>query len=122
MVVYGQLRKAQKRVKNATIHDYEIEVYEIHKVGDLTESVPFTVYDAENINRDQEDAEDEEGDGDGEDVSLFSGSDTPSGSKSPITVPRSSADLSRIPLDKLDKFIGSRSEYRPRIRVFGLLT
>jgi aspartyl-tRNA synthetase len=62
VVVYALLRKAPKRVKNATIHDYELEVYEVHKVGNLTENVPFTVYDAENINRDKEDVEDEDSD------------------------------------------------------------
>ena len=59
MVVQAKLRKAPKPVKNATVHDYELEIYEIHKLATLTENVPFTVYDAENINREKEDAEDE---------------------------------------------------------------
>ena len=99
VVVYALLRKAAKRVMNATIHDYELEVYEIHKVGDLTENVPFTVYDAENINRDKEDVDDEEL----EDSSLTSGTGTPDGSKSPVEgkFPRISTDLSRFSVDKL---------------------
>jgi hypothetical protein len=106
VVVYALLRKAAKRVKNATIHDHELEVYEIHKVGDLTENVPFTVYNAENINRDKEDVDDEEL----EDSSLLSGIDTPAdGSKSPIEgkSPRISTDLSRFSIDKLT----SRSKF-----------
>ena len=107
VVVYGLLRKAAQRVKNATIHDYELEVYEIHKVGDLTENVPFTVYDAENINRDKEEVDDEEL----EDSSLLSGNDTPDGTKSPTDAksPRISTDLSRFSIDKWT----SRSEYSP---------
>jgi hypothetical protein len=109
VVVYAMLRKAPKRVKNATIHDHELEVYEIHKVGDLTESVPFTVYDAENINRDKEEVDDEEI----EDASLMSdANNTPSGAKSPaddLNKPsRTSTDLSRFSLDKLTG--GGRSE------------
>ena len=95
MVVHAKLRKAPNRVKNATIHDYELEVYEVHKVTSLTENVPFTVYDAENINRDKEDVEDEE---DIEDASLLS-DETP---KSPESgTPRASQDVSRISTDKL---------------------
>jgi hypothetical protein len=109
VVVYAMLRKAPKRVKNATIHDYELEVYEIHKVGDLTENVPFTVYDAENINRDKEEIDEEEI----EDSSLISDANTPSGAKSPsddLSKPsRTSTDLSRFSLDKLTG--GGRSEY-----------
>jgi len=106
VVVYALLRKAAKRVKNATVHDYELEVYEIHKVGDLTENVPFTVYDAENINRDREDVDEEEL----EDSSLLSGTATPDGSKSPTEgkpPSRISTDLSRFSIDKLT----SRSKY-----------
>ncbi|TVY92650.1 Aspartate--tRNA ligase, cytoplasmic [Lachnellula willkommii] len=99
VVAYALLRKAPHRVKNATIHDYELEVYEIHKVGDLTENVPFTVYDAENINRDTEDVDDEEL----EDSSILSGTDTPDGSKSPVDgkPSRISTDLSKFSIDKL---------------------
>jgi hypothetical protein len=62
VVVHAKLRKAPKRIINATIHDYELEVYEVHKLANLAENVPFTVYDAENINRDVEDKDDEEDD------------------------------------------------------------
>lgn len=105
VVAYALLRKAPHRIKNATIHDYELEVYEIHKVGDLTENVPFTVYDAENINRDTEDVDDEEL----EDSSILSGTDTPDGSKSPVDgkPSRISTDLSKFSIDKLR----SRSKY-----------
>lgn len=59
VVVSAKLRKAPHRIKNATVHDYELDVYEIHKVGNLSENVPFTVYDAENINREKEDFDEE---------------------------------------------------------------
>jgi hypothetical protein len=62
VVGHAKLRKAPKRIINATIHDYELEVYEVHKLANLAENVPFTVYDAENINRDVEDKDDEEDD------------------------------------------------------------
>ncbi|POS86849.1 hypothetical protein EPUL_001766 [Erysiphe pulchra] len=52
VLVRAKLREAPNRVINVTIHNYEFEVYEIHKIGDLSENVPFTVYDAENIGRD----------------------------------------------------------------------
>jgi hypothetical protein len=67
VVVHAKLRKAPKRIINATIHDYELEVYEVHKLANLAENVPFTVYDAENINRDVEDKEEDEEDDDAED-------------------------------------------------------
>lgn len=84
VVVHAKLRKAPKRIKNATVHDYELEVYEVHKVSNLTENVPFTVYDAENINRDKEEGEEE-----GDDTE-----DTPS------DTPRQSGDWSRISSDQ----------------------
>lgn len=98
VVVHAKLRKALKRVKNATIHDYEFEVYEVHKVGDLTENVPFTVYDAENINRERDDDNEDE-----EDDSLFppaSAWDTPKDSvagspRSSLNVTRASSDVIR---------------------------
>jgi len=91
VVVHAKLRKAAQRVKNATIHDYELDVFEIHKVGSLTESVPFTVYDAENINREKAD-EDEEVD----DTIL---DDSPPGSQvsSAKNTPRVSTELAQIP-------------------------
>jgi len=105
VVVYALLRKAPHRIKNATIHDYELEVYEIHKVTELTENVPFTVYDAENINRDTEDVDEE----DVEDSSILSGTGTPEGSKSPVEgkFARVSTDLSKFSIDKLR----NRSKY-----------
>lgn len=125
VVVIAKVRKAPKRVKNATVHDQELEVYEVHKVGNLTENVPFTVYDAENINRDKEDEDDDE---EGSLSSFFpSNSDTPSKGTprgSPPKegtpkggTPRASADLSRLSLDSknrisTDKF-SSRSKYSP---------
>ncbi|KAK2627375.1 hypothetical protein QTJ16_003341 [Diplocarpon rosae] len=90
VVVHAKLRKAMKRVKNATIHDHELEVYEVHKVGDLTEHVPFTVYDAENINRERDDNEDEE-----DDSLSPSGSATDGPKESKEGTPRSSVDLAR---------------------------
>ena len=88
VVVHGKLRKAPQRVKNATIHDYEIDVYEVHKVSSLTENVPFTVYDAENINRDREDVAEDLADDTREDDSKV---------QSPTNgSPRVSSDLSRL--------------------------
>lgn len=86
VVVHAKLRKAPKPVKNATIHDYELEVYEIHKLSTLTENVPFTVYDAENINRDKDDAEDEVDDAEEE---------------TPADTPRQSEEWSRVAKDNL---------------------
>jgi len=63
VVVSAKLRKAPRLVKNATIHDYEFEVYGVHRVGDLIENAPFTVYDAENMDRDIKDVEVEDKDG-----------------------------------------------------------
>ena len=79
VVVHGKLRKAPKPVKNSTIHDYELDIYEVHKVAALTENVPFSVYDAENINRDKPDLDDEAGD-DTEDTPTSS---TPTQTNSP---------------------------------------
>ena len=95
VVVHGKLRKAPTRVKNATIHDYEIDVYEVHKVSSLTENVPFTVYDAENINRDKEDVAEDLADDTREDDSKLQ---SPSNGS-----PRSSADLSRLSQDLLSR-------------------
>jgi hypothetical protein len=112
VVVYALLRKAPKRVKNATIHDYELEVYEVHKVGDLTENVPFTVYDAENINRDKEDVEDEDSN-----EELFP-EGTPRGTPkdTPQDTPRVSRAVSPVPKDatspisRISKDLSSRSK------------
>jgi aspartyl/asparaginyl-tRNA synthetase len=87
VVVHGKLRKAPQRVKNATIHDYELDVYEVHKVSNLTENVPFTVYDAENINRDKEDVAEDNVDDAEEETPVLSPSDG---------TPRASQELSRL--------------------------
>jgi hypothetical protein len=103
VVVIARVRKAPKRVKNATVHDHELEVWEVHRVGELTENVPFTVYDAENINRDKEDVEDE--DDESSLTNLFpSNGDTPTESTPKVGTPkvgtpRTSTDLSRFSLD-----------------------
>ena len=60
VLVHAKLRKATQRVKNATVHDYEFDVFEVHKISNLTEHVPFSVYDAENIHRENEDIDDED--------------------------------------------------------------
>jgi aspartyl-tRNA synthetase len=109
VAVNAKLRKSVKRVKNATIHDYELEVYEVHKIGDLTENVPFTVYDAENINRDKEDVEDDDDEGSLASMYPSAGNDTPVQGEAP----RASADLSRISVDKSRASgIASRSQYQ----------
>ncbi|RDL39783.1 Class II aaRS and biotin synthetase [Venustampulla echinocandica] len=98
VVVRAKLRKAVQRVKNATIHDYELDVYEVHKLVNLTENVPFTVYDAENINREKEDTEDE-------DDSLL-----PAEEVSKIGTPRPFQDVVRASLDKARPVSRSRSD------------
>jgi len=60
VLVHAKLRKAAQRVKNATVHDYELDVFEVHKISSLSEHVPFSVYDAENIHRENEDLDDED--------------------------------------------------------------
>lgn len=120
VVVLAKIRKAPKRVKNATVHDFELEVYEVHKVGSLTENVPFTVYDAENINRDKEEADDD--DDEGSLSGLYpSGSgngspkDTPKDTPKEGT-PRASTDLSRISVDKVRHSTAlSRSKCFPKV-------
>ena len=94
VVVRAKLRKAHQRVKNATVHDYELEVYEVHKVVNLAENVPFSVYDAENINRDKEEAD--EGDDTGEDSSVMTPRESEDISVRFQDVPRRSADISRL--------------------------
>jgi aspartyl-tRNA synthetase len=110
VVVYALLRKAPKRVKNATVHDYELEVYEVHKVGDLTENVPFTVYDAENINRDKEDVEDEDSDealypeGTLRDTPKDTLTDTPRASRAVSPEPKDASS----PISRISKDLSSR--------------
>lgn len=64
VLVKGQVRKAPQKIKNATLHDAEILVYEIHLISKLTENVPFSVYDAENITKYADESTDEEGEED----------------------------------------------------------
>ncbi|KAF7862629.1 hypothetical protein EAF04_007502 [Stromatinia cepivora] len=100
VVVHAKIRKSLQTVKNATVHDYELQVYEIHRVVPLTENVPFTVYDAENINREKEiDMDDDSGDDSipaSQPMSPTS-TDTPRGPPS-----RASTDLARHAFAKLD--------------------
>lgn len=74
--VLGKVRKSPTRVRNATIHSYELEVYKVHKLVNLTERVPFTVYDAEKTNRPMDDDNvNGEGDSSSSESSSSSGSD-----------------------------------------------
>ncbi|KAL3423405.1 aspartyl-tRNA synthetase [Phlyctema vagabunda] len=99
VVVTGNIRRAPQKVKNATVHDFEIEVSEIHRVTQLAENVPFTVYDAENINRDKEDVEKEEDSSSaGEDISSSASprsSMAPSSRTSVDMISRNSTDVAR---------------------------
>lgn len=102
VVVHAKLRKSPQRIKNATVHDYELEVYEVHKVVSLAENVPFSVYDAENINRDKEDAD--EGDDAGEEISSpISPLDPENMSLSSQDLSRRSTDMSRVSQDLLSR-------------------
>ncbi|KAB8296690.1 hypothetical protein EYC80_002112 [Monilinia laxa] len=100
VVAHAKIRKSVQTVKNATVHDYELQVYEVHRVVPLTENVPFTVYDAENINREKEvDMDADSGD---ESISTSQpmspiSTDTPRGPPS-----RASTDLARNAFAKLD--------------------
>lgn len=80
---------------------------EIHKVGDLTENVPFTVYDAENINRDKEDADDDEEDDSQDPTSK----DITPPSRRSTDLSGKSQDVSRSSIDKLADKLNSRSKY-----------
>jgi ergosteryl-3beta-O-L-aspartate synthase len=51
VLVKAKLRRPPQEVKNATIHDAEFEIMEIHLLSTLAAHVPFTVYDVENSNR-----------------------------------------------------------------------
>jgi hypothetical protein len=96
VLVKAKIRRPPQKVKNATIHDAELDIQEIHRVTQLTEHVPFTVYDAENITRNV----------DGDDSSDDEGPDA----KSPISSPRSSQDISRSSRTSQDVIrSGSRS-------------
>ncbi|KAL2075134.1 hypothetical protein VTL71DRAFT_76 [Oculimacula yallundae] len=118
VVVHAKLRKAVKKVKNATVHDYELDVIEVHKVGNLTENVPFTVYDAENINRDRDDIEDEE---DNESSLYPSAAETPKESTPKAGTPRSSTDMIRASTDIIRRSTigrGSADKSRTSMDVF----
>lgn len=113
VIVHAKLRKAPQRIKNATVHDYELEVYEIHKVISLAENVPFSVYDAENINRDKEDID--EGDDAGEDTSTpISPLDSEEISLKSQELPRRSTDMSRVSQDLMSR---SKAAYHIPISV-----
>jgi aspartyl-tRNA synthetase len=120
VVVIARVRKAPKRVKNATVHEHELEVWEVHRVGQLTENVPFTVYDAENINRDREDVDDEEDESSMS--SLYpSNGDTPADNTPRIGTPkqgtpRTSTDLSRFSPDRDSKGRASKDILASRSR------
>jgi len=61
VLVKGRVRRPPTPVKATTVHDAEIGVEEIHVVSRVTEHVPFTVYDAENIlELDSEDSDDDD--------------------------------------------------------------
>jgi hypothetical protein len=117
VVAHAKIRKALQTVKNAAVHDYELEVYEIHRVSELTEHVPFTVYDAENINREKDDF-DGENEGEGSDSHDDTTSPTPSMPMSPVSVDtpkdntRASSDLARHAFARLanDSTLESRSK------------
>jgi hypothetical protein len=120
VVAHAKIRKAVQTVKNAAVHDYELEVYEIHRVTELTEHVPFTVYDAENINREKDDM-----DGEGSDSHDDTTSPTPSQPMSPISVDtpkdgtRASSDLARHAFARLanDSTLESRSKFTSSLKV-----
>lgn len=109
VIVHAKLRKAPQRIKNAAVHDYELEVYEVHKVISLKENVPFSVYDAENINRDKEDADegDDAGDDAGEEPSTPAspapGVDAEGVSMKSQDLSRRSTDMSRVSQDLLSR-------------------
>ncbi|OBT66833.1 hypothetical protein VE03_04052 [Pseudogymnoascus sp. 23342-1-I1] len=51
VLVKGKVRTPPETVHTATIHDAEIQVQEIHLISQLSEHVPFSVYEAENIGK-----------------------------------------------------------------------
>lgn len=51
VLVKGKVRSPPEPVHTATIHDAEIQVQEIHLISQLSEHVPFSVYEAENIGK-----------------------------------------------------------------------
>lgn len=51
VLVKGKVRSPPETIHTATIHDAEIQVQEIHLISQLSEHVPFSVYEAENIGK-----------------------------------------------------------------------
>lgn len=51
VLVKGRIRSPPESIHSATIHDAEIQVQEIHLISQLSENVPFSVYEAENIGK-----------------------------------------------------------------------
>lgn len=95
VLVKGMIRRPLQTVKNCTIHDAEIEILEIHLISHLTENVPFTVYDAENITKTQtrgEDVDEETPAESREPRSPVSGHDSSSKEGSPERVPIENVD------------------------------
>lgn len=94
VLVKGRVTRPPAAVKATTVHDAEIQVAEIHVISRVTEHVPFTVYDAENILELDSDDDDDETD---------TGSPLPSGNdaesrtsiQSPTTMSRKSVDSRR---------------------------
>ncbi|KFX93203.1 hypothetical protein O988_06934, partial [Pseudogymnoascus sp. VKM F-3808] len=73
VLVKGIIRSPPWLVQTATIHDAEIMVLEIHLISQLSENVPFTVYDAENIGKiNKIEDQEEEGELDGDEISAES--------------------------------------------------
>lgn len=62
VLVTGMVRKPPTPVKATTVHDAEIGIQEIHVISRVTENVPFTVYDAENILELDSESDDEDTD------------------------------------------------------------
>jgi aspartyl/asparaginyl-tRNA synthetase len=58
VLVTGEIRRPPAQVKNATIHDAEIAVMKVHLISGTSENVPFTVYNAENVGREDKEGED----------------------------------------------------------------
>ncbi|KFY27476.1 hypothetical protein V493_03460 [Pseudogymnoascus sp. VKM F-4281 (FW-2241)] len=51
VLVKGKIRSPPEPVHSTTIHDAEIQVHELHLISQLSEHVPFSVYEAENIEK-----------------------------------------------------------------------
>lgn len=51
VLVKGKIRNPPEAVHTATIHDAEIQVQEIHLISQLSQHVPFSVYEAENVGK-----------------------------------------------------------------------